>query len=77
MAYEPHWAVGAEAAAAPDHIRAVCARLKAELTADDTLAGSQVVYGGSAGSGLLAELAGAVDGLFPRTGPRRDCSAGA
>ena len=64
VAYEPHWAVGAEAAAAPDYIRAVCGRLQSELQADDALAGSQVIYGGSAGGGLLAELAGTVDGLF-------------
>ena len=64
VAYEPHWAVGAEAAAAPDHIRTVCARLQAELRADDALAGSRVVYGGSAGPGLLSELAGEVEGLF-------------
>ena len=64
VAYEPHWAIGAEAAAAPDHIRTVCARLKSELQADPALAGSRVIYGGSAGTGLLAELAGTVDGLF-------------
>lgn len=64
VAYEPHWAVGAEAAAGPDHIRSVCARLTSELRADDGLAGSRVLYGGSAGTGLLSELAGAVDGLF-------------
>ena len=32
--------------------------------ADPALAGSRVIYGGSAGSGLLSDLAGAVDGLF-------------
>lgn len=64
VAYEPHWAVGAEAPAEADYIRIVCARLQAELLADDALAGSRVIYGGSAGTGLLAELAGAVHGLF-------------
>lgn len=64
VAYEPHWAIGAQAAAAPGHIRTVCDRLTSELQADPALAGSRVIYGGSAGSGLLADLAGAVDGLF-------------
>ena len=64
VAYEPHWAVGAEAAAEPGYIRTVCTRLRAELQADEALAGSRVIYGGSAGAGLLAELSGAVDGLF-------------
>lgn len=64
VAYEPHWAIGAHAPATPDHIRAVCTRLKADLQADPALAGSRVIYGGSAGTGLLAELTGAVDGLF-------------
>jgi triosephosphate isomerase len=64
VAYEPHWAVGAETAATPDYIRIVCTRLQSELQADDALAGSRVIYGGSAGTGLLTELAGAVDGLF-------------
>ncbi len=64
VAYEPHWAVGAEAAAAPDYIKVVCARLTSELRAAEGLAGSRVIYGGSARSGLLSDLAGAVDGLF-------------
>jgi triosephosphate isomerase len=64
VAYEPHWAVAAETAAEPDYIRVVCTRLDSELQADDALAGSRVIYGGSAGAGLLTELAGAVHGLF-------------
>lgn len=64
VAYEPHWAVGAATAASPDYIRVVCARLQSELQTDDALAASRVIYGGSAGTGLLADLAGAVHGLF-------------
>jgi triosephosphate isomerase len=64
VAYEPHWAVAAEAAAEPGYIRTVCSHLKSELQADDRLAGSRVIYGGSAGTGLPAELGGVVDGLF-------------
>jgi triosephosphate isomerase len=64
VAYEPHWAVGAEAAAEPGYIRTVCSRLKQEVQSHDALAGSRVIYGGSAGTGLLTELDGVVDGLF-------------
>ncbi|MDP9430695.1 MAG: triose-phosphate isomerase [Actinomycetota bacterium] len=64
VAYEPHWAVGAEAAADASYIRTVCSRLKSVVHDDEDLAGSRVIYGGSAGTGLLAELAGAADGLF-------------
>jgi triosephosphate isomerase len=64
VAYEPHWAVGAEAAADASYIRTVCSRLKSVVHDDEDLAGSRVIYGGSAGTGLLVELAGAADGLF-------------
>ena len=64
VAYEPHWAIGAESAAGPDHIATVCARLKAVTNETPELAGSRVIYGGSAGPGLLAELRGTADGLF-------------
>lgn len=64
VAYEPHWAIGAESAAGPDHIATVCARLKALTNDTPGLAGSRVIYGGSAGPGLLAELRGTADGLF-------------
>lgn len=64
VAYEPHWAIGAAAAADADHIRAVCGSLQQDLRRNGALAGSRVMYGGSAGPGLLAELGSAVDGLF-------------
>ncbi|MGA8210372.1 MAG: triose-phosphate isomerase family protein [Nocardioidaceae bacterium] len=64
VAYEPTWAIGAAAAARPPYIRTVCTRLKAALSADEALAGSRVIYGGSAGPGLLGQLDGSVDGLF-------------
>jgi triosephosphate isomerase len=57
VAYEPHWAIGVPAPAPDDHIRDVCAAL------GDTVSG-QVIYGGSAGPGLLTRLGGSVDGLF-------------
>ena len=64
VAYEPVWAIGAAEPAPVSHIAAVAERLRAEL---DSLAGrdgSTVIYGGSAGPGLLAELGDSVDGLF-------------
>ncbi|MET0764864.1 MAG: triose-phosphate isomerase family protein [Blastococcus sp.] len=64
VAYEPHWAIGAAAAADAGYIRTVCAALKSALHADEALRGSRVVYGGSAGPGLLREIIGATDGLF-------------
>lgn len=62
LAYEPVWAIGAPAPAASDHIRAVCARLREHRGANDRE--FSVIYGGSAGPGLLTEIADSVDGLF-------------
>lgn len=64
VAYEPTWAIGATAPASADYIRTVCARLKAAVDEDKGLTGSRIIYGGSAGPGLLEQLDGAVDGLF-------------
>jgi triosephosphate isomerase len=64
LAYEPVWAIGAAAPAPEEHIRAVCAALRADLAGDAARAGSSVIYGGSAGPGLLARLGDDVDGLF-------------
>ena len=64
VAYEPVWAIGAGEPAPVEHIvtvtRAVCDALR-DLPGR---AGSAVIYGGSAGPGLLTELGDAVDGLF-------------
>lgn len=59
IAYEPLWAIGAPAPAEPDHIRGVCSALRAESGAE-----ASVIYGGSAGPGLLTQIADSVDGLF-------------
>jgi triosephosphate isomerase (TIM) len=64
VAYEPQWAIGADQPASPEHIVAVCARLAAFLRTDADAAGSRVIYGGSAGPGLLSRLGSGVDGLF-------------
>ena len=70
VAYEPIGAIGAPEPAPAAHIATVARRLRTELDALEPLdaldarAGSSVIYGGSAGPGLLAALDGAVDGLF-------------
>ena len=63
VAYEPVWAIGAAQPAPAEHIRTVCAALAAEL-GDHGDRTSRVIYGGSAGPGLLDELGAEVDGLF-------------
>ncbi|MCU1421868.1 MAG: triosephosphate isomerase [Microbacteriaceae bacterium] len=62
VAYEPVWAIGADRPAAPDHIAEVCSALRAWAATAGP--GSTVIYGGSAGPGLLAGLGDSVDGLF-------------
>lgn len=64
VAYEPQWAIGAPTPAPVSHITAVVAELENYLGAMSGRAGSRVVYGGSAGPGLLTSLGGAVSGLF-------------
>ncbi|HEY8294104.1 MAG TPA: triose-phosphate isomerase family protein, partial [Micrococcaceae bacterium] len=64
IAYEPQWAIGAGEPADPDYIRAVCRGLKSAVAGMDGRADSAVIYGGSAGPGLLSQLGGDVDGLF-------------
>jgi len=64
VAYEPVWAIGAPQPAPVEHIAAVVAALEAHLAEQPGLAGSRVLYGGSAGPGLLTALGGTVGGLF-------------
>jgi triosephosphate isomerase len=64
VAYEPEWAIGAEASASPVHIREVCAVMTAWLEEHPLVASSRVIYGGSAGPGLLTVLGDSIDGLF-------------
>lgn len=63
VAYEPVWAIGADRPAGADHVRAVCRRLREDWP-DQRPDRLRVIYGGSAGPGLLTELGDAVDGLF-------------
>ena len=58
LAYEPVWAIGADAPAPPHHVNAVLTLIRAALGEDCPL-----IYGGSAGPGLLPQLP-AADGLF-------------
>lgn len=64
VAYEPVWAIGAPEPAPAAHITTVTRALRAALDADPARAGSSVIYGGSAGPGLLTQLGNDVDGLF-------------
>jgi triosephosphate isomerase len=64
VAYEPVWAIGAESAAGPEHIAEVCGLLSEWMLRHPLVATSRVIYGGSAGPGLLAQLGSTVDGLF-------------
>ena len=65
VAYEPQWAIGAPAPAPPEHISYVCQELRRWLASRAPgLPRSRVIYGGSAGHGLLSRLAHSVDGLF-------------
>ncbi|WP_232821955.1 triose-phosphate isomerase family protein [Desertihabitans aurantiacus] len=63
VAYEPVWAIGAAAPASAEHVVAVTGALRPRLRADTDLPG-RIIYGGSAGPGLLPRIAAGVDGMF-------------
>ena len=64
VAYEPFWAIGAAEPAPAEHVTAVCRALRRHVRDDQRYPGTQVIYGGSAGPGLLPRIAGDVDGMF-------------
>lgn len=64
VAYEPVWAIGAADPAPDDVVTGVVTALRAALERDDRVAAASVIYGGSAGPGLLTRLGHGVDGLF-------------
>jgi triosephosphate isomerase len=61
--YEPVWAIGAEKPAEASHVRQVCRAIKEALAFRNPTQPSRVIYGGTAGPGLLSELGDDVDGL--------------
>jgi triosephosphate isomerase len=63
VAYEPVWAIGGRHPTSVDHIAAVCSALRAKVQVERGT-DVRVIYGGSAGAGLLGELADSVSGLF-------------
>ncbi|WP_269939937.1 triose-phosphate isomerase [Arthrobacter sp. HY1533] len=64
VAYEPVWAIGAAQPAPKRHIVAVTRFLRSSLDKDSVRRGSAVIYGGSAGPGMLTRLGSDADGLF-------------
>ena len=64
VAYEPNWAIGAELPADPAHIKPVIAALQEYLATNSAFARAPVIYGGSASSALVHELADVTDGIF-------------
>lgn len=64
VAYEPQWAIGATEPADPEYVRTVVRALRGVLAAHGLQKEGRIIYGGSAGSGLLTELGPEVDGLF-------------
>ena len=64
VAYEPVWAIGAPEPAPPEHVTEVCRALRDHLKGDPLLPDAKVIYGGSAGPGLLPRIAADVDGMF-------------
>ncbi|MFC4224009.1 triose-phosphate isomerase family protein [Lysinibacter cavernae] len=64
IAYEPKWAIGAAEPAPLEHIAHVYQGLSEWLPAAFPQLSTKVIYGGSAGPGLLSALDGNADGLF-------------
>lgn len=62
FAYEPQWAIGAPQPAPDSYIRAVCAGLQQLATPPGITL--KIIYGGSAGPGLIQRLGTNVNGLF-------------
>lgn len=62
VAYEPEWAIGADAPAPVAHVREVLAGIR--RAAERSGRRYRLIYGGAAGSGTFESLAGVADGLF-------------
>jgi len=61
LAYEPFWAIGAAKPAEPEYVSAVCDAMRDQL---QDVPGVSILYGGSAGTGLIQQLSESIDGLF-------------
>lgn len=64
VAYEPVWAIGANQPASREHIASVSQQITRFLDSNPKFNGSRVIYGGSAGPGLITELDTQVAGMF-------------
>lgn len=64
VAYEPVWAIGAADPAPDGAVTEVVAALRTAVQRDARVTAASVIYGGSAGPGLLTRLGRGVDGLF-------------
>jgi triosephosphate isomerase (TIM) len=64
LAYEPVWAIGASKPASAEYVVSVVREIKALECIRQRRGLVRVVYGGSAGPGLFAQLKDGVDGLF-------------
>lgn len=62
VAYEPCWAIGAAEPAPTSYVADVCQRVRTALA--EHVEDFAIIYGGSAGPGLLTDLGADVDGLF-------------
>ncbi|KAI1474450.1 mitochondrial triosephosphate isomerase [Daldinia eschscholtzii] len=64
LAYEPVWAIGAAEPAAAEHVVSVTQALRNLDCVRSREGNTRILYGGSAGPGLFAQLKDGVDGLF-------------
>lgn len=64
VAYEPEWAIGETHPADPAHVREVTRGIRDHLNGHSWLEDVRIIYGGSAGVGLLPQLGSDADGLF-------------
>jgi triosephosphate isomerase len=63
VAYEPQWAIGRAEPAEPDYVSQVVSEIRRWLDSRRAERGSAVLYGGSAGPGLLTALVERTDGV--------------
>lgn len=62
LGYEPVWAIGANRPASVEHVCQVCQKVRRSLAEEGYHV--KILYGGSAGPGLLSRLWPCVDGVF-------------